>query len=413
MTPNHRKAHQKKTGRISSAPRQASYLFIQSDEALRAYLENVQSAEWIAIDTEFISERHYCPELCLIQASAFAGSVLIDPLAIRDMTPFWEFLCSGILVIAHSCRSELEFCHRAIGRFPKRLFDVQLAAGFVTEGYPLNFKDITRTFLRINLPKGETRTDWHRRPLSLLQIEYALNDVICLNDLAVQLTEKMKRAERYDWFLEETDAYLNRIGESFGDNRWKQIGKKYSLSRSQLAVARELWRWREKKGQLLDRPVDRILKDEVLAELARRDTADPEEIALQRDLARRSDLGILLNELPAVIRQGMSLPESQLPELPVRKKIPNYDVAVHFLTIILSNYAHRQKLSLGLLGTPMDFREFLAHRQGVLPAGITPRLDTGWRKTFLNGLLDLVLDGHVAIKITDFTKNDPLGIIEL
>ncbi|MBO7679920.1 MAG: hypothetical protein J6S75_09660, partial [Thermoguttaceae bacterium] len=173
------------------------------------------------------------------------------------------------------------------------------------------------------------------------------------------------------------------------------------------------WHWREKKGKLLDRPVDRIRKDEVLAELARRNTAYPEEIALQRDIARRSDLEILLKELPPVIRRGMSLPESQLPELPVRKQIPNYEVAVHFLTIILSNYAHRQKLSLGLLGTPHDFREFLAHRQGVLPEGITPRLDTGWRKTFLNGQIDLVISGHVAIKITDFTKNDPLGIIEL
>lgn len=413
MTPNPRKAPRKTSRFRPPTPHETSYQFIQTDEALRAYLRSVQSAEWLAIDTEFISEGRHSAELCLVQAATFAGPVLIDPLAIRDMTPFWEFLCSGILVIAHSCRSELEFCARAIGRLPKRLYDVQLAAGFVAEDYPLSFKRITDIFLRLDLPKGETRSDWHHRPLSLLQVEYALNDVHYLHDLAELLTNKMLRLGRYDWFLEETSSYLNRLTETFGDNRWTRLGGITSMTPLELAVVRELWRWREKKAETLNRPTARILRDDLIVELVRCKTADPERIALLRGIAKRNDLAMLLEELPVVIRRAMSLPYSQLPEPPVRENIPHYSVAVQFLMTVLLNRTQQQRIALNLLASAQDVREFLAFRQGTLPAGITARLDTGWRKIFLNGLLDSVLNGHVALKISDFTKTDPLDTVEL
>ena len=177
-----------------------SYQFIRTDAELTAYLEQIRSNEWIALDTEFISEGKYRAELCLIQAATGDGPVLIDAPAIADLTPFWERLCAKeTLILVHSCRSELEFCFRAIGRLPKNVFDIQLAAGFVGGDYPSSFKKIADQFVHIEIPKGETRTDWRKRPLSILQVEYALNDVlyldrIALHEDALRLTDLLRSA---------------------------------------------------------------------------------------------------------------------------------------------------------------------------------------------------------------------------
>ena len=149
----------------------ASHRFIRSTAELRDYLESIRDAKRIDFDTEFISDGKYKTQLCLVQAATEYGPVLIDPLAVDDMTLFWKKLCDpAVQVTAHSARSEMEFCYKAIGRVPDRLFDIQLAAGFVGIDYPASLKKLVDELLRIDLPKDETRTDWRVRPLSILQV---------------------------------------------------------------------------------------------------------------------------------------------------------------------------------------------------------------------------------------------------
>ncbi|MGL6195078.1 MAG: ribonuclease D, partial [Thermoguttaceae bacterium] len=125
-----------------------SYLFVESPQHLALLLEQMRESPWIALDTEFISEGRYESQLCLVQIAYNEGLALIDPLKIPDLSPFWEVLCDGGReVVVHAGRSEMEFCYRAIRRFPEWLFDVQLAAGFIGIDYPAGFRSLVEKLL--------------------------------------------------------------------------------------------------------------------------------------------------------------------------------------------------------------------------------------------------------------------------
>lgn len=391
-----------------------SYQFIRTDADLTAYLEQIRSAEWIALDTEFISEGKYRAELCLIQATTPEGPVLIDAPAIDDLAPFWELLCDGgATILVHSCRSELEFCFRSVGKIPERVFDIQLAAAFVGGDYPSSFKRIADEYIHIEIPKGETRTDWRKRPLSILQVEYALNDVLFLDRIRTELTKRLESRGRLGWFAAETRSYLARLEASFDDDRWQRVGGISGLTRTELAIVRELWRWREKKASEKNRPAARFLRDDLIVELARRKTADPDRIGVLRGLARRNDLETLKIELSPMIERALSLPDDALPTLPTRESYPNYPVAAQFLMMALHNEAKKTDVALNLLASPQDARDFIARRAGTLPTGLPVRLDAGWRKELLGDLLDRILDGRLALRLADISKNEPIEAVTL
>ena len=154
------------------------YQYITTDQQLQDLCNELRQAEVIAFDTEFVSEDSYLPELCLIQVAAGEQIALIDPLAIGDVTPFWKTLAEpGHKTIVHAGREELRFSLFAIEQAPHDLYDVQIAGGIVGLEYPASYGTLVHKLLGKNLAKGETRTDWRRRPLSTRQLDYAVQDV--------------------------------------------------------------------------------------------------------------------------------------------------------------------------------------------------------------------------------------------
>ncbi len=161
------------------------HLTVTNTEELQSLIDRLHDAPVIAFDTEFISENNYRPKLCLVQIAAGNTHALVDPLSSGDLAPLWELFCDGRReIVVHACRSEMEFCFRAIGKMPARLFDVQLAAGFLGCDYPGGYGSLLEYFLKVKLPKAESRTVWDKRPLTALQIDYALGDVQYLQRLA-------------------------------------------------------------------------------------------------------------------------------------------------------------------------------------------------------------------------------------
>src|SRR5207244_2461404 len=145
----------------------------------------------IAFDTEFVSEDSYRPDLCLVQVAAAGKLAVIDPHAVEDLAPFWNLLAAeGHETIVHAGREEFRFCRRAIGRRPARLFDIQLAAALIGLEYPAAYGTLISRLLGQRLGKGETRTDWRKRPLTPVQLEYALQDVIYLEPLRDLIHER-------------------------------------------------------------------------------------------------------------------------------------------------------------------------------------------------------------------------------
>jgi ribonuclease D len=384
-------------------------------------IKHVSASPWLALDTEFISERKFEPQLCLVQVAAEGVIGIIDPQLVGDLTPFWEFLCDGDAceVLVHACRSEMEFCHRAVGRVPQRVFDVQLAAGFLGKDYPAPFTGLLERYLRISLPKGETRTDWARRPLSEQQIDYALNDVRYLNPLAKKLKKQMASLKRTRWYQSEIRDTLDRMVQDFETPNWRSLSGLNSLSRRELAIVRALCYWRDEQARQHNIPVGLLMRDDLVIELARRKTPEPKRISAVRGLQRK-DITRQLPQISEAIQRGLDCPESDLPEPSPRLRTQQYAQMVQLLYAGLAMLCHRNDIATNLVVSQNDVRELLANRfdnvtNGTASNGTTPatlKLETGWRAMIVGRFFDDLLDGKVAIRIDKNQPNAPLQFVD-
>jgi len=220
-------------------PETPEFEFITTQDALEDYCDHIADAKFIGFDTEFVSENRYQPELCLIQVATEDGYAIIDTLAVESIESFWEVLTEGDHVtVAHAAREEFNFCYRAIGRRPVKLFDVQLAAGMVGLEYPASYANLVNRVIGEQVDKGETRTDWARRPLTDRQMHYALSDVIHLKPVFDSLTKKLNSMKRMDWMWGEIDAWQKSLEDIVDKPQWRRVSGIASLNRKALAIVR-------------------------------------------------------------------------------------------------------------------------------------------------------------------------------
>ncbi|MBN2577999.1 MAG: HRDC domain-containing protein [Pirellulales bacterium] len=409
---------------------------------LQQYCRWLADCPSIAFDTEFVSEHTYRPVLCLIQVAAQGELAVIDPLAIGDVKPFWERLAApGHVTIVHAGRGEVEFSLRAVGHAPTGLFDVQLAAGLVGAEYPSGYHVLVSRILRQRLKKHETRTDWRRRPLSKRQLDYALQDVIYLPALYDALQARLRESNRTVWMEEEMADWLVGVQKALSHERWRRVSGNAGLDRRELAILRELFHWREAEAKRRDQPVRRVLRDDLIVELARRQSADPQRIGAVRGM-ERGDLRKRLPQLAECVQRGLDVPEADLPVRIPGDQLPQLSVLGQLLFAALGSLCREADLSPSLVGTPNDLRELIVYRdrkksqnsplpkgegQGVradlpknsphpspLPRGEgtshrkIPRLARGWRAEFVGRLFEDLLDGKLAIRIADADSDAPL-----
>ena len=379
-------------------------------------IKHISDSPWVALDTEFIAEKKYQPQLCLLQVAAEGAIGIIDPQTVGELGPFWEFLCDGNHeVLMHACRSEMEFCYREIGRVPERVFDVQLAAGLVNDDYPSSFATLTEQYLQVSLPKAETRTDWSRRPLTHRQIDYALNDVRYLGPLAKKLKKQLSSLKRTRWYQSEIRTALENLVRDFSTPKWRSLAGLNSLSRRELAIVRELGFWRDEQAKQYNIPVGLLLRDDLLIELARRKSADPKRISAVRGM-QRSDLGRHMPHIAAAIQCGLDCPDENLPEQAVRQKTQQYSQMVQLLYAGLALVCHQNGIATNLVASQSDVRELISSRFNAANGKTSQnklKLETGWRATIVGHFLDDLLDGKVAICIDKSQPKAPLQFISL
>lgn len=388
-----------------------NYEDITTDEQLGHYCRKIARAETIAFDTEFVSEHTYRPVLCLIQVAADGQLAVIDAMTVRDVTPFWEAIAApGHETIVHAGRGEVEFCLQAIGRQPANLVDVQIAAALAGAEYPAGLGTLISKFLGRTPPKHETRTDWRRRPLSKRQIEYALNDACYLQPLRDIIHAKLKRLNRLDWFAEEMQSWQRVIDASLSHERWRRVSGNAGLDARGLAIVRELFHWRNIEAERRNQPFRRILRDDLIVELARRASSDVKHIQAVRGL-ERGDLQRRIGEIAAAIQRGLDLPEEKCPAKKPRTNVPELSVLGQFLFAALGSMCREVELAPNLVGTPGDIREWIAYR--MKPAeerhGEPPQLARGWRAQFVGRLFDDLLDGRVSIRVDNPSSDHPLA----
>ena len=236
--------------------------------------------ERIALDTEFMRERTYYPQLCLVQVATDRTICCVDPIGAQDMEAVWQTLMPASWVV-HSGRQDIEVIYQAAGRLPAGLFDTQVAAALLGFQPQLGYAALVSELFDVHLAKSHTRADWSRRPLAPELIEYAAEDVEHLLPAADRLTERLVAAGRLEWALEDSAGLLDKtLYRPQPDEAIRRLKGARRLSGRALATATRLAAWREREAEQRDRPRQWILGDAVLLSLAT--TAPDSRAALNR-----------------------------------------------------------------------------------------------------------------------------------
>lgn len=288
--------------------------WIRDDASLARKCQDWKELPYLALDTEFMRVDTFYPEAGLVQVGDGSGVWLIDPLLIRDWSPFAEVLEAPYVVkVFHACGEDLEVFLRLTGSLPQPLFDTQLAAAYLGMPHSMGYSKLVLEILGIDLPKDETRSDWLQRPLTDMQVRYAAEDVQHLAEVYVKLAPRLSE-RKLDWLLADgTDLTNNQTRVSDPQEAYLDVKLAWKLNRQQLAVLRELCAWREEQARLRNQPRNRVLREHTLWPLARFQPADKVALARIDDMHPRTvrqDGDTLI----ALIAHAAKLPQESWPQ---------------------------------------------------------------------------------------------------
>ncbi len=343
-------------------------------EAINAIAAHLATAPLIGLDTEFLRERTYFAELCLVQVSWAEGAACLDPLAKADLAALRDPLSApGTLKVLHASRQDLEVLLPAVG--PVRpLFDTQLAAALAGEPAQVGYAELVRRLLGRELPKAHTRTDWSRRPLTPEQIEYALDDVRYLLPLKSELEARLQRLGRLPWLAEELAALEDPAALSVDpEQAWRRVKGLSGLDPGRERLLRALAAWRERRALERNRPRGWILDEAVLRNIVLRVPRTPQALGAIEGMPP----GLLERcgaELLECVR-GAEIPEPA-PPLTRPKPDARQSELLRHLGTVHRTVATELGLSPEVLATRRDLERLAAGRQD------TPVL-TGWRRPVL------------------------------
>lgn len=369
-------------------------LYVDTPAALTALCERLRDQPWLALDTEFMREKTYQPQLCLLQVASADTVACVDPLTLDSLDPLLELIESPATVkVLHAARQDLEIFQLLRGRPPAPVFDTQLAATLLGHGDQIGYAALVKTELGVNLDKSHSRTDWSQRPLDAAQLRYAADDVRYLARLYPRLREALAARGRLDWLTEDFAALSDPATYSNPpEEAWRRVSGVNKLHGVQLAILQALAAWREQRAQASNRPRKWVLRDEVLADLARQAPTERARFGRIRGL----DAGAVERfgaEWLALITHAKTLPRENWPELVPRLRLDEGQEAVADLMMaVLRQCAHTQHVSPASLANRRDLEAILAGRDDV------PLLH-GWRGALAGQHIQALLRGELQLGV--------------
>ncbi len=371
--------------------------YIDTPEQLTQFCDSVRHSQWLALDTEFIREKTYYPKLCLLQVCNGEIAACIDPLKLDNLDLLIEiFMNPSIVKIFHAGSQDLEIFGFLWQKLPAPLFDTQLAATLLGLGEQLGYANLVQKLLGVELDKGHTRTNWSRRPLQEGQLRYALDDVIYLGEIYVDLNAKLKIMGRENWLQEEFELLANPATyEIDPDNTWQKVKGRQRLKGVQLAVLQSLAAWRENLAIEADRPRRWILKDEILVDLARRMPKSVGDLSRIRGLDQ-STLKRHSERLLNLVEKSRKLPKASWPQQkqPPARLDSNQEAVTDLLMCSLRLLAEKSQVSPAVLANRSTLEQLVAGERDS-------ELLRGWRRMLAGESLIEVLEGRVMPRLVD------------
>ncbi len=286
---------------------------IESDAALQDLLERERGRGVVAVDTEFMRRNTFFPQVALVQLCFGDTAWLVDPLAIADPAPLADLLQdSGTTKVLHSASEDLEVFQCWLGVLPTPLFDTQRAAALVGRGFGMGYRALVHEICAIDLPKGETRSDWLQRPLTEAQCEYAAQDVAWLLPVWQTLDQEARAQDKLDWIVADGADAINSLASANGDYHLR-MKTAWKLNPRQLASLQAVCAWREETARRLDKPRSWIIDDRACLQLAQYSPRNRSELREQVELPSPA-LRRYGDELLSLLEKQRQLPEATLPQ---------------------------------------------------------------------------------------------------
>jgi ribonuclease D len=383
---------------------------VTKPEELPEVCAHLATARRFGFDTEFVGEDTYHPSLCLLQVATEDRLMLIDPLSVGPLDAFWRLVTDPANeVVVHAGREEVRLCHLWTGQTPANLFDLQIAAGLVGLTYPIGHGSLVGQLLGVSLTKTETLTEWRDRPLTAQQIRYAFDDVRYLLPLWRTLRGRLEALRRLDWAAAEFQRSMKiATEEEPTQEKWRKLKGIGTLSARQLAVIRELYRWRDETALQLNRPARIICRDDLLVEIARRNPKRERDLEVVRGLAHRFVPAIL-----AAIERARNLPKEQWPAVAEREQdAPQVAMLTTLLSAVLSQLCGEMNLAANLVCATHDLRRLVRSAVDGQSLPESSILQNGWRGTHIRPALDAVLRGETKLRVAQLQNDWPLELLD-
>ncbi|WP_037080693.1 ribonuclease D [Neorhizobium vignae] len=372
---------------------------IQTTAALEEACIQLAQSDFITIDTEFLRETTFWPELCLIQMASPTVEVLVDPLAKGlSLKPFFELMANpAVTKVFHAARQDIEIIHHLGNLVPHPIFDTQVAAMVCGFGDSVSYDQLVSRIKDVHIDKSSRFTDWSRRPLSDKQLEYALADVTHLRDVYLFLKAQLEREGRALWLTEEM-AVLESPGtyDLHPDDAWARL-KSRLRKPTELAVLKYVAAWREREARSRNVPRSRVLKDDAIYEIAQQQPKDVEAMSRLRTIPKgweRSASGAAIIE---AVNAALALPKTEMPHAPKHVHVPEGTAAaVELLKVLLKLISDKQGVAAKIIANTDDLERIAAEGEAANVGALH-----GWRRDLFGETALKLISGGVALRFVN------------
>lgn len=372
---------------------------IKTHQELEEVVSRLAASDFVTIDTEFIRETTFWPELCLIQLAAPGVTALVDPLAPGiDLTPFFNLMRNEkVTKVFHAARQDIEIIYHMGGLIPSPIFDSQVAAMVCGFGDSISYDQLVMRITGEQIDKTSRFTDWRHRPLSERQLEYALADVTHLIPVYQHLLAQLERDNRAEWLTEEMHVLTAKeTYDLHPDDAWKRL-KMRARKPIELAVMKLIAAWREREARERNVPRGRVLKDEVLYEIAQQQPRTIEALTQLRGVPRGWERSSGAAGLLQAVNAALEIPKDKLPKLPRAPVLPEgTPAASELIKVLLKLVSEKEGVAAKMLASGDDIERLAAFGEKAEVPALS-----GWRREVFGDQVLKLLHGETGLRFSN------------